>query len=44
MIRRAAVDHNVTLITNPRLAAAFINAFCSMTPDDITIRSWSEYK
>ncbi len=44
MIRRAAVDHNVTLITNPRLAAAFINAFCSMTLDDITIRSWSEYK
>ena len=44
MIRRAAVDHNVTLITNPRLAAAFINAFCSMTPDDITIRSWAEYK
>ena len=43
-IRRAAVDLNVTLITNPRLASAFIKAFCTMSLDDLAIRSWSEYK
>ena len=43
-IRRAAIDLNVPLITNSRLASAFISAFCNMTIDDIAIRSWSEYK
>lgn len=43
-IRRAAVDLNVPLITNARLASAFINAFCSMKLEDLAIRSWSEYK
>ncbi|PKP29484.1 MAG: carbamoyl phosphate synthase large subunit [Bacteroidetes bacterium HGW-Bacteroidetes-17] len=43
-IRRAAVDHNVPLITNARLASAFIIAFCKYTMDDITIKSWDEYK
>ena len=42
-IRRAAVDLNIPLITNARLASAFIKAFCSMTPDDIEIRSWQEF-
>ena len=43
-IRRAAIDLNVPLITNARLASAFINAFCTMTVDDIAIKSWEEYK
>ena len=43
-IRRAAIDLNIPLITNARLASAFINAFCSMTIDDIAIKSWDEYK
>jgi len=43
-IRRAAIDLNIPLITNARLASAFINAFCTMTIDDIAIKSWSEYK
>ncbi len=43
-IRRAAVDHNVPLITNARLASAFIIAFCKYSMDDITIKSWDEYK
>jgi len=42
-IRRAAIDLNVPLITNARLASAFINAFCTMTINDIAIKSWSEY-
>ena len=42
-IRRAAIDLNVPLITNSRLASAFISAFCTMTLDDINIRSWQEY-
>ena len=42
-IRRAAIDLNIPLITNARLATAFITAFCTMTPDDINIRSWQEY-
>lgn len=42
-IRRAAIDFNVPLITNSRLASAFINAFCTVKLDDIDIRSWSEY-
>ena len=43
-IRRAAIDHNIPLITNARLASAFINAFCSMKENDIQIKSWQEYK
>jgi carbamoyl-phosphate synthase large subunit len=43
-IRRAAIDLNVPLITNARLASAFITAFCTMTLDDMKIKSWSEYK
>jgi carbamoyl-phosphate synthase large subunit len=43
-IRRAAIDLNIPLITNARLASAFINAFCTMTPDDLAIRAWDEYK
>ncbi len=43
-IRRAAIDLNVPLITNARLASAFINAFCTMSVDDIAIKSWEEYK
>ena len=43
-IRRAAIDLNIPLITNARLASAFINAFCSMNIDDIAIKSWDEYK
>lgn len=43
-IRRAAIDLNIPLITNARLASAFINAFCTMGIDDIGIRSWEEYK
>ncbi len=42
-IRRAAIDLNIPLLTNARLAGAFIGAFCTMGPDDIAIRSWSEY-
>ncbi|MDE7160275.1 MAG: carbamoyl-phosphate synthase (glutamine-hydrolyzing) large subunit [Muribaculaceae bacterium] len=42
-IRRAAVDLNIPLITNGRLADAFINAFTSMSLDDIEIKDWSEY-
>ena len=43
-IRRAAVDLNIPLVTNARLASAFINAFCSISIDDIAIKSWDEYK
>ncbi len=43
-IRRAAIDLNISLITNARLASAFINAFCTMDIDDIAIKSWEEYK
>ena len=42
-IRRAAVDLNIPLITNARLADAFIQAFCTLTVDDIQIKSWQEY-
>ncbi len=42
-IRRAAIDFNIPLITNARLATAFIRAFCSMTLDDIQIKSWDQY-
>ena len=43
-IRRAAIDHNIPLITNARLASAFIDAFCNMNVEDIQIKSWQEYK
>lgn len=43
-IRRASIDLNIPLITNARLASAFINAFCTMDIDDISIKSWAEYK
>lgn len=42
-IRRAAVDFNIPLITNTRLASAFIISFCNMSVDDIQIKSWDEY-
>ena len=42
-IRRAAIDLNIPLITNPRLASAYINAFCTLSLDDLAIKSWSEY-
>ena len=42
-IRRAAVDHNIPLITNSRLAAAFIHSFCTLRISDIAIKSWDEY-
>ena len=43
-IRRAAIDFNIPLITNARLATTFIRAFCKMGMDDIRIKSWDEYK
>lgn len=42
-IRRAAIDLNIPLITNARLASAFIYAFCTMKPEELEIRSWQEY-
>lgn len=43
-IRRGAIDHNIPLITNARLAKAFIEAFCETKLEDIRIKSWQEYK
>lgn len=43
-IRRAAIDFNIPLITNARLADAFINAFCTIDANDIPIKSWDEFK
>lgn len=43
-IRRAAVDLNIPLITNSRLASAFIQAFCTIKPEELAIKSWAEYK
>ena len=43
-IRRAAIDHNTPLMTNARLAKAFIEAFCQLKEEDIQIKSWQEYK
>ncbi len=43
-IRRAAVDLNIPLITNARLAAAFVQAFCTLRLEDLAIKSWAEYK
>ena len=42
-IRRGAIDHNIPLITNARLASAFVNAFCDMDEKDIQIKPWQEY-
>ncbi len=42
-VRRAAIDYNIPLITNARLATAFIRAFCAMSIDDIQIKSWDQY-
>ena len=42
-IRRAAIDHNIPLITNIRLASAFISAFCRMKAGDVQIKSWQDY-
>jgi len=43
MIRRSAVDYNIPLITNARLASAFLTAICKLTIEDIAIKSWDEY-
>jgi len=43
-IRRASIDLNVPLITNSRLATAFIRAFCTLDEDQLAIKSWDEYK
>ncbi|MFR3188247.1 MAG: carbamoyl-phosphate synthase (glutamine-hydrolyzing) large subunit [Phocaeicola sp.] len=43
-IRRGAIDHNIPLMTNARLAKAFIEAFCKMKQENIQIKSWQEYK
>ena len=43
-IRRTAIDLNIPLITNSRLASAFIHAFCTLKLDDVDIKSWNEYK
>ena len=43
-IRRSAVDFNIPLITNARLASAFLTAVCKIKPEDIAIKSWDEYK
>ena len=43
-IRRAAVDLNIPLFTNARLASAFISAFCTLSVDDLIIKSWAEYE
>jgi carbamoyl-phosphate synthase large subunit len=43
IIRRGAIDFNIPLFTNARLASAFINAFCTMSFEDIKIKSWDEY-
>ena len=43
-VRRAAIDLNIPLITNARLASAFINAFCTLDINNIAIKSWDEYK
>ena len=43
-IRRGAIDHNIPLMTNARLASAFIEAFCILSQDDLQIKSWQEYE
>ena len=43
-IRRGAIDHNIPLFTNARLASAFIEAFCTLSQDQLQIKSWQEYE
>ena len=43
-IRRGAIDHNIPLMTNARLASAFIEAFCTLSQDDLQIKCWQEYE
>ena len=43
-IRRGAIDHNIPLMTNARLASAFIEAFCTLSQDQLQIKSWQEYE
>ena len=43
-IRRGAIDHNIPLMTNARLVSAFIEAFCTLSQDDLQIKSWQEYE
>ncbi len=43
-IRRGAIDHNIPLITNARLASAFIESFCALVQEDLQIKSWQEYE
>ena len=43
-IRRGAIDHNIPLFTNARLASAFIEAFCTLNQDQLQIKSWQEYE
>ena len=42
-IRRAAIDHNIPLMTNVRLAKAFVRAFCNISLEEIPVKSWQEY-
>ena len=42
-LRRAAIDLNIPLITNARLAATYIKAFCQLSLEDLEIKSWQEY-
>ena len=44
LIRRAAIDFNVPLITNSRLATAYIRAFCALSTDELPIKSWDAYR
>ena len=43
-IRRGAIDHNIPLMTNARLASAFIEAFCTLSQEELQIKSWQEYE
>ena len=43
-IRRAAIDHNIPLITNARLASAFIRSFCKIDVNNMPVKSWDEFK
>ena len=42
-VRRSAIDLNIPLITNARLASAYIRAFCNMKPEELEIKSWQEF-
>jgi carbamoyl-phosphate synthase large subunit len=44
MIRRSSIDYNIPLITNARVASAFIYGICKYDIEDISIKSWEEYK